>query len=63
MFEPIFTLYNKHLKEEKAISKADSTYVSIAANLVSWSMRNGELKTGLKQVKYSAVKRKFTVPC
>ncbi|MBK9799766.1 MAG: IS4 family transposase [Bacteroidetes bacterium] len=62
MFETIFTLYNKHLKEEKAISKADSTYVSIAANLVSWSMRNGELKTGLKQVKYS-VQLKGSLPC
>jgi hypothetical protein len=62
MFETIFKLYNKHLKEEKAIARADSTYVSIAAKLVNWSMQNGERKDGLKQLKYS-VQMKGSLPC
>jgi len=61
LFETIFELYNKELKEEKAISKADSTYVSIAASLVEWDMRNGDI-TSLRQVKYS-VAMKGSLPC
>lgn len=62
LFESIFELYNKELKEEKAIGKADSTYVTIAANLVSWSLRSGQAAFGRKQVKYS-VAMKGSLPC
>ena len=62
LFESIFELYNKQLKEEKAITKADSTYVSIAASLVEWSMRNGTSSNGPKHIKYS-VALKGSLPC
>jgi hypothetical protein len=62
LFEDIFELYNKKLKEEKALVKVDSTYVSIAANLVEWSMRNGTSFNGPKHIKYS-VALKGTLPC
>ena len=62
LFESIFELYNKELKEEKAITKADSTYVSIAAKLVTWSMQNGTSIHGPKHVKYS-VALKGSLPC
>ena len=62
LFEEIFELYNKELKEEKALVKADSTYVSIAANLVEWSMRNGTTFNGPKHIKYS-VALKGSLPC
>ncbi len=61
LFETIFELYNKELKEETAISKADSTYVSIAASLVDWDMQNGSMKN-LRHVKYS-VAMKGSLPC
>jgi hypothetical protein len=62
LFESIFDLYNKELGEKNALSKADSTYVSIAANLVKWSMQNGDESNNLKQVKYS-VAMKGSLPC
>ena len=62
LFESIFDLYNKELKEEKSITKADSTYVSIAANLVTWSMRSGTSSHGPKHIKYS-VAVKGSLPC
>ena len=62
LFERLFDVYNKQLKEEKAVSKADSTYVSIAAKLVSWSMQNGTKSHQQKQVKYS-VALKGSLPC
>jgi hypothetical protein len=62
LFEVVFELYNKELKEEQAITKADSTYVSIAANLVEWSMRNGTSFNGPKHIKYS-VAVKGSLPC
>jgi hypothetical protein len=62
LFEDIFELYNKELKEQKALAKADSTYVSIAANLVEWGMRNGTLFNGPKHIKYS-VALKGSLPC
>jgi hypothetical protein len=61
LFEGIFELYNKELGEENALIKVDSTYVSIAANLVEWSMRNGT-SNGPKQLKYS-VALKGSLPC
>lgn len=53
MFETIFGIYNKVLKEEKSLSKVDSTYVALATKLFSIGMKNG---TGDKRhVKYSIV--------
>ena len=31
LFQDVFSVYNKELKEEKALSKADSTYVTLSA--------------------------------
>jgi hypothetical protein len=62
LFESIFELYNKELKEEKAISKADSTYVSISAKLVNWGLRSGQTTFSRKQTKYS-VAMKGSLPC
>jgi hypothetical protein len=62
IFNVIFTTYNKVLKEEKALSKADSTYVSIAASLFSIGMLNGTQSYGRKHVKYS-VNLKGSLPC
>lgn len=53
LFTTIFTTYNTALKEEKALSKADSTYVAVAANLFSIGMLNGTESHGKKHVKYS----------
>lgn len=62
LFHTIFSTYNKELKEEKSLSKADSTYVSIAANLLSKGMINGTPTYGKKHVKYS-VNLKGSLPC
>jgi hypothetical protein len=62
IFNVIFTTYNKVLKEEEALSKADSTYVSIAASLFSIGMLNGTQSYGRKHVKYS-VNLKGSLPC
>ncbi|MFM7023520.1 MAG: DUF4372 domain-containing protein [Flavobacteriales bacterium] len=48
LFSQIFTSYNAFLKEEKALVKADSTYVSIAAKLVNWSMNVIDLSLNQK---------------
>lgn len=42
LFTTIFSIYNKQLKEEKALSKADSTFVGLATKLFSEGMRNGD---------------------
>lgn len=62
LFDIIFTTYNKALKEEKSLSKADSTYISIAASLFSIGMLNGTASYGKKHVKYS-VNLKGSLPC
>ena len=62
LFHKIFTIYNRHLQEEKALIKVDSTYVAIASKLVSWSMHNGRKDTSKKQIKYS-VSLKGSLPC
>lgn len=65
LFSQIFTCYNTYLKEEKALVKADSTYVSITAKLVDWSMENGMnkiKKIQRKQVKFSVL-LKGSLPC
>jgi len=52
LFELIFSIYNKELKEEKALSKADSTYVALSAKLFAQGMDNGWDKSK-RYVKYS----------
>ena len=42
VFEEIFVIYNKELKEENALSKTDSTYVALATKLFSGGMKNGD---------------------
>lgn len=51
LFNTVFSIYNKYLKEEKALSKADSTYISLASKLFSIGMENGT--SNKKFVKYS----------
>lgn len=54
LFEIVFAIYNKELKEENALSKTDSTYVALAAKLFSQGMQNGSSKCKDKKfVKYS----------
>ncbi|MFT3948780.1 MAG: IS4 family transposase [Agriterribacter sp.] len=59
LFEQIFLIYNKELKEEKALSKADSTYVALASKLFSTGMENGT--NDKRFVKYS-VNLKGSIP-
>ncbi len=61
LFERIFCIYNKELKEEKALSKTDSTYVGLAANLFLGGMKNSNNDTGKRFVKYS-VNIKGSIP-
>lgn len=42
LFQKIFEIYNKELKEIKTISKTDSTYVGLASKLFRVGMKNGE---------------------
>jgi Transposase DDE domain len=59
LFAAIFSIYNKELKEEKALSKADSTFVAIATRLFKQGMENGD---GTKRfIKYS-VNLKGSIP-
>lgn len=62
LFHIIFTTYSKVLKEEKALSKVDSTYVGLSAKLFSTGMLNGSKSYGKKHVKYS-VNLKGSLPC
>ncbi len=59
LFEKIFLIYNKELKEEKALSKTDSTYVALASKLFSIGMENGT--NDKRFVKYS-VNLKGSIP-
>jgi hypothetical protein len=52
LFRDLFSIYNKELKEEKALSKADSTYVTLSAKLLTTGIQNG-IDTSKRQVKYS----------
>ena len=61
IFESIFIKYNKLLKEEKAISLIDSTFVSISSKLLQWGMRNGTQELGLKHLKFT-VSMKGSLP-
>ena len=51
LFKGIFSIYNKYLHEEKALSKADSTYIALASKLFSIGMENGT--SDKKFVKYT----------
>ena len=44
LFSKIFTIYNKELREEKALCKADSTMVGLAAKLFTSGMEYGNDK-------------------
>ena len=59
LFEEIFVIYNKELKEEDALSKTDSTYVALATKLFSGGMKNGD--DSKRFVKYS-VNLKGSIP-
>jgi len=51
LFEEVFSIYNRLLKEETALSKTDSTCVAIAAKLLSEGIEMGS--NNKKFVKYS----------
>lgn len=61
LFEKIFCIYNKELKEEKALSKTDSTYVGLATKLFSEGMKNSNKVTDKRFVKYS-INLKGSIP-
>lgn len=62
LFDAIFQIYNEQLGEQNETIKVDSTYVSIAAQLIDWSMRAGGSRTTKKQIKYT-VSLKGSLPC
>ena len=41
LFESIFKKYNQQLGEQTALTRVDSTFVSISSKLMSWGMQNG----------------------
>jgi hypothetical protein len=54
LFDTVFTIYNKELQEQKALSKTDSTYVALAAKLFLEGMEAGGGNSKNKRfVKYS----------
>ena len=59
LFSRIFSIYNKELREENALSKADSTYVSLTAKLFKNGMKNGH--SDRRFVKYS-INLKGSIP-
>lgn len=54
LFHDLFSIYNKELKEQKALCKADSTYVTLSAKLLTTGMQNGPAEDK-RQVKYSVI--------
>lgn len=60
LFKKVFSIYNKTLGEEKALSKADSTYVGLATKLFSAGMDAGA-GANKRFVKYS-VNLKGSIP-
>jgi hypothetical protein len=50
--QEIFKIYNKELREEKSLSKTDSTCVTTASTLISMGMSTGS-QSNRKQIKYS----------
>jgi len=61
IFELLFDKFNKHLKEEGALQKYDSTMVAISSRLLDWGMRVGS-KTDKVQLKYT-VGMQGSLPC
>lgn len=59
LLETIFSIYNKELKQEAALSKTDSTYVALSAKLLLGGMENGD--NNKRFVKYS-VNLKGSIP-
>src|ERR1700712_915837 len=54
LFNKIFSIYNKELREENALSKTDRTYVALAAKLFCNGMVNGGGQDSSKRfVKYT----------
>ena len=53
LFKTIFSIYNKELNEEKALSKTDSTYVGLASKLFMGGIRNGNSIFDKRFIKYS----------
>ena len=53
LFQRIFSIYNKELGEQQALSKADSTYIALAATLLKNGMYAGGEGEGTRYVKYS----------
>lgn len=53
LFQTIFSVYNNELKEQNALSKADSTYIALATTLLQNGMRAGGGGEGNRYVKYS----------
>jgi hypothetical protein len=53
LFAAIFKIYNKQLNEENALSKVDSTCVSLAAKLLKNGIRNSKIDTDKRFLKYT----------
>jgi hypothetical protein len=53
LFESIFIKYNQLLDEQHALTRVDSTFVSISSKLMSWGMQNGPHSSGLKFIKFT----------
>ena len=60
LYAEVFKIYNKELKEEDCLSKADSTYVGLASKLFMQGMKNGDKDK--RFIKYS-VTIKGCLPC
>src|SRR4051794_22022164 len=52
LFKTIFSIYHKEVEQQKVLAKADSTYVSLSAKLLTIGMHNGPSQQK-HQVKYS----------
>ena len=61
LFNAVFLIYNKELKEEKSLSKVDSTCVSLAAKLLVYGMRNSKKDNDKRYLKYT-VSLKGSIP-
>jgi hypothetical protein len=61
LFEAIFKTYNHHLKEFNAISKIDSTFLSLPTKLLEWGMQNGYYDKH-RHIKLT-ISLKGTLPC
>jgi hypothetical protein len=62
IFLELFERFNRELKEEKAIVKVDSTFVTISAKLVNWSLRKGGNNAELRHLKLG-LGLKGSLPC